>query len=252
MYQWSDSKIAFMKDAYEYVGAHEAIAKMIAPVIDGADRICDAGCGLGYLSLALSKLCREVTAIDLDSAALSVLRENMKEYAVKTELRNAIKIVNEDVHFHKPKMLYDVMVFCFFGSVDEILKIAKRQCKREIVIIKRNHQNHRFKLEEKAIRGFTAQKAVNVLGELGIPFEQKPFSIEFGQPFRHLSEAIKFYETHAFKENTLYKSISSESVKSKLLEISEGDYRYYLPMKREAIMLTIKVDDIPDIKAHSA
>jgi hypothetical protein len=50
----------------------------------------------------------------------------------------------EDVFAHRPVKPYDAMVFCFFGSMDEILSAAKAQCRGRVIAVKRDQTAHRF------------------------------------------------------------------------------------------------------------
>ena len=76
MFQWNEEMVRFMRDASERGDYHQRLVRWMLPDLHPADHICDAGCGLGYLSLALSPYVRRVTAADRSEEALSVLREN--------------------------------------------------------------------------------------------------------------------------------------------------------------------------------
>ena len=76
MVEWTQEAIRFRMDAAERVGFDETIAAQILPHLPPNAHVCDAGCGLGYLSLALSRGCASVTAVDTSAAALAALREN--------------------------------------------------------------------------------------------------------------------------------------------------------------------------------
>ena len=74
MFEWTEERVSFMADACERTDFHEKLAALLAPYLKKTDSICDAGCGLGYLSLALSPLVGHVTAAERDDRALDVLR----------------------------------------------------------------------------------------------------------------------------------------------------------------------------------
>ena len=80
MFLWKPDMIRFMRDASEHTGYHADLAARIVPHLKEGARVCDAGCGLGYLSLALAPLAAQVTAVDRNADALSVLRENCEKY----------------------------------------------------------------------------------------------------------------------------------------------------------------------------
>ena len=83
MFQWNEEMVRFMRDASEYSDYHRRLVQWMLPDLHPGDHICDAGCGLGYLSLALSPYVRRVTAADRSQEALSVLRENCTRRAVQ-------------------------------------------------------------------------------------------------------------------------------------------------------------------------
>ena len=72
---WTEETIRFRRDAAEAVGYDASIAAQLKPWLPEHARLCDAGCGLGYLSLALAGSCAHVTAVDIAPAPLAVLRQ---------------------------------------------------------------------------------------------------------------------------------------------------------------------------------
>ena len=76
MFQWNEEMVRFMRTASEYGDYHRRLVQRMRPALHSADHICDAGCGLGYLSLALAPYVRRVTAADRSEASLDDLRQN--------------------------------------------------------------------------------------------------------------------------------------------------------------------------------
>ena len=74
MFRWEPDMVRFMKDASEYGDYHARLAARIAAHLPAGAHVCDAGCGLGYLSRALAPLCGRVTALDISENALAVAR----------------------------------------------------------------------------------------------------------------------------------------------------------------------------------
>ena len=73
MFQWNEEMVRFMRTASEYGDYHRRLVQRMRPALHSADHICDAGCGLGYLSLALAPYVRRVTAAEY-RAAVSYMR----------------------------------------------------------------------------------------------------------------------------------------------------------------------------------
>lgn len=239
MYLWKSEMVSFMKDASEYNLFHQTYAERIANYIPASAHICDAGCGLGYLSLALSTHYRKVTGIDLAAQPLAVFRELVSE----REIEN-IQILEADIFEHRPETLYDGMVFCFFGGVLEALKIGKQQCSGTLVLINRNWNKHRFSVGESSIVGHTHAGAQLELERLGIPHRLEVFELEMGQPFRSTAAAVDFF--NVYDRTSADKSLTSEAIRRRLIEIDCERFPFYLPMKRQIGMLIIHTDDIPE------
>jgi SAM-dependent methyltransferase len=239
MYLWKPEMVAFMKDASEYNPFHFTYVERIANYIPASAHICDAGCGLGYLSLALSPYYRKVTGIDLAKPPLAVFRDHVS----KREIEN-IQVLEADIFEHQPEIPYDAMVFCFFGSVLEALKIGKRQCSGTIVLIKRNWNKHRFSIEESAIVGHTHAGAQLQLESLGIAHHAEVFELEMGQPFKNLADAVDFF--NVYDRAAADHRLTSEVIQSRLVETDSEQFPLYLPMKRQIGMLIIHTDDIPE------
>lgn len=81
MFLWNEDMIRFLRDASEQSDYHRLLAGYLAERLPENAHVCDAGCGLGYLSLRLAPYCRQVTAADVSADALAVLRENCKKKA---------------------------------------------------------------------------------------------------------------------------------------------------------------------------
>ena len=77
--QWTDESIAFLRDAAAMNRYYETIAERIAPQLQENAHVCDAGCGIGELSLALKPYCHHVTAVDADELAIKTLKAHLIE-----------------------------------------------------------------------------------------------------------------------------------------------------------------------------
>ena len=166
MFVWTPDMIRFMQAANEKSDYHARLAAILTPKLSGCRTLCDAGCGLGALSAALSPYFEQITAADVSDEALGVLRQTIRA----RQLTN-ITPLHCDLLTSEDNTRYDAMVFCFFGSLAEILPVARRQCAKTVIIIKKNYTLHRFSLTEQPIRGETAFAACEALRRMGVPFE---------------------------------------------------------------------------------
>ena len=181
MFKWTQESIAYMDDACRRTDFHRKLTVELQPYLRETDCVCDAGCGLGYLSLSLAPYVGAVTAVERDSQALAVLE---RELALR-HIEN-VHPCCEDVFVHRPEKPYDAMVFCFFGSIEEILAAAARCCRGTVLAVVRNDESHRFSGKHREPGRHSYETACRILTEKGINFTTRTASFAFDQPFRSL------------------------------------------------------------------
>lgn len=238
MFRWQPRMIGFLRDASEQGAYHGALAERLVRHLPRDGHVCDAGCGLGYLSLALARHCRQVSAVDIAPEALAVLRENILRRGVKN-----IRTVEGDIAACPPNEPYAAMVFCFFGRTAEALALAHAQCRGKVLLVKRNWAAHRFTLAETPVRGFTLARTRLELRDMGIPHQLEEFSLEMGQPFRSLEDAAAFFRLYS--RESAPADISAEEVRARLVPGNCGEFPYYLPSTSRLGLITLDVGDIP-------
>lgn len=237
MFRWNAEMVRFMRDASEYSDYHQRLARWMLPDLHPADHICDAGCGLGYLSLALFPHVRRVTAADRSEEALSVLRENCACRGIGN-----IGILPGDIQAAPPAVPYDAMVFCFFGTMEEIAAIARAQCRGTVFVFKKNYTAHRFSVERHSLghEGFRA--GAEWLTARGIPFVSAELALEMGQPLRSMAEARRFFELYSRDAD---KSLITDAfLREKLTPTGQTEYPWYLPHTRSVGCLKFSTEDL--------
>lgn len=239
MQLWYDDMIRFMRDASEYGTYNADLAKIIAPWLSNEMHICDAGCGLGYLSLALSPYVKNVSSVEINPNALAVLKDNCRSLGI-----NNITPLCGSIQEIYPETKYDAMVFCFFGGIDEILEITKEQCCGDIFIITRTYTTHRFSVGKHPTNGYGWAGARETLSINAIPFEEMTFELEFGQPFRSMADAKRFFEIYSKDEDKSF--ITDEFLLNKVKSINHQIFSLYMPHLRNLGILRFKAADIPD------
>ena len=239
MQLWYEDMVRFMRDASEYGTYNQELARKLAPELSRDMHICDAGCGLGYLSLALSPYAYQVTSVEKNPDALAVLKENCRIREI-TNIVPRCGTIQEVI----PERKYDAMVFCFFGGIHEILSAAKQQCSGRVCIITRNYTSHRFSVGNHPTGSYGYRLTNDVLTQLGIPFEEETFRLEFGQPFRNLVDARRFYEIYSHDEDK--SAITDEFLRGKVVQTGREDFPLYMPHQRNLAIVKFHVSDIPD------
>ncbi len=237
---WETDMISFMRHASEYADYNQQLAEKMLPWLSSDAHICDAGSGLGYLSLALAPHVRQVTAVERNPDAAAVLTENCRTLGVSNVLSRCGSIA--EVLPEKP---YDAMVFCFFGRRREILKLAKRQCRGDVFVFTRNYDIHRFSAgaHRSGFEGYP--EFADELTELGIPAHKETFALEFGQPFRSLQEAHRFFLLYSKDQNK--DVLTNAFIRGQLKETGREDFPFYMPHQKHMGFLHFSAKDIPAI-----
>ncbi|GAU78892.1 bifunctional 2-polyprenyl-6-hydroxyphenol methylase/3-demethylubiquinol 3-O-methyltransferase UbiG [Fusibacter sp. 3D3] len=238
MFLWKPKMIDYMKDAYEFHSAHHRLAENVEAYLPKLAHVCDAGCGLGYFSLALANRCEYVTAVDIAHSPLEILRENVNQLGYQN-----IEIIEGDILQKPPVKPYDAMVFSFFGTVNETLKIAKEQCNGTVLMLKKNSAFHRVSLTKQVVGRHTYKSTREQLEQYGMPFRYESFSIEMGQPFKSIETAVDFFKLYCRDGHP--EAIGIADVADKLIRSTSDVFPYYLPMAREVGLVVLNTEDIP-------
>ena len=226
IFSWTPEQIRFFLDASAKSDYDRLLAARIREAAPEAETICDAGCGLGGLSLALSARFSSVTAIDCSENAIGCLREQIAGKGVDN-----VAAIQADLMTYTPPTPFDAMVFCYFGQTEEILQIASRCCRGTVLLVKRNYDRHRFALQTEKHTRDTADSAAVVLRERGIRFRREDLETEFGQPFRSLSDAVRFFRLYDGG------AVTEAAVREKLLATGDKEFPFYFPQKKRVSLL---------------
>ena len=232
---WTEESIAFLRDAANMSDYYRVIAEHIAPQLPENAHVCDAGCGIGLLSLALLPHCAAVTAVDADALAVRTMRESLPA--------RGIRVLCGDVERLVPEEPYDAMVFCLFGKMPEILPMAKRCCTGRVVVIKKAFTHHRFSMSRVPLRDEVTDRAADFLRERGVRFSLETREFEMGQPLRSLRDAVRFFEIYS---KDAPGTLTREAVRARLTETGDAQFPYYLPQKKALGRFTIDTKDIPE------
>ena len=230
---WNEETVRYLRDASEWGDYYARLASWIRPHLHRTDHLCDAGCGLGYLSLELSNYVNLIDAIDESEFPLKVLREKAKK-------RGNIQIINDNIFSFTDDTIYDAMVFSFFGKMEDIAKIAKTRCRGTVFVLKRNYVNHRFSVGTCAAGSDSFANAVNWLRENDVPFVSDTLSLEMGQPLHSPADARRFFSIYDQSDG----EITDSFLRSRLIETGRSDFPLYLPQERQVGCLRFQTADL--------
>ena len=234
---WTPDMIRFMQDAAAVNGCYPALARAVHEILPGGGRLCDAGCGIGSLSLALAPYFSHVVAADASPEAIQALRRSGPPDQVEPRLCDVLSDV--------PKQPYDAMVFCFFGTLEEVLRTARRQCSGTVVLIRRTRDTHRFSHSAaRRSRRQNLEQLCRALEERGIPFHSREVEVDMGQPFRTLEDAVLFFRTHSRDDDPA--ALTPEAVQQRLERRDDPVFPWYFPVHERIGLLWLQACDIPD------
>ncbi len=239
MFTWDTEKIRFLRDASERTPFNDVLAARAAVQFSSDAHVLDAGCGLGYLSLALAKYCARVTAADTSREALSVLRENLHN----SDVRN-VAILEADVFSLSDSTQFDGIAFCFFGATEEILRCVRSHCRGKGILFKKNWETHRFTAKETPLTQFTFRQTCDELMALDVPFLSESFTLEMGQPFRSLADAMRFFQLYTRESDG--DDLPEAELRLRLTKTDSMEFPFYLSSAHPVGMITVEAGDIPD------
>ena len=230
MQRWGADAIRFMTDASEYGEYYSQLTAELLPYLHRDGHVCDAGCGLGYLAQEMSKYCAQVTAIDRSEAATQAL--------LNRRLPQNMRVLCEDIFtIHEQ---FDAMVFCYFGRTDEILSLAKKLCKGNVLIVKRDCAEHKFSIGKVEHRRHTVEDTIQALEDLNVPYVQKQISLEMGQPFRNIDDAMTFFRLY----NKSDREVELQEVENRLTRTDDPKFPLYLPSQRKMELIVFSASDL--------
>ncbi len=236
---WNADKIRFMRDACKTAPYHRELADWIAPQLAPGSRICDAGCGVGALALELAVRGFAVTAADADRLALDALAQDVRARG----MGGGVRIRCGDIRAMQPETPYDAMVFSLFGQGEEILRIAKSQCRGPVFIVLRSDSVHRFSVNAHPVAhgGYAAMRAL--LDTRGIAYTAQERSIDFSQPLRDFEDARRFFACYSRDPEAL---ITDAFLHSRVSQSGRDDFQLMVRQSRSVGLIRLNAADIPE------
>lgn len=237
MYRWTPEMIRFLEDAARKTEYYRTLAARLTALLPHNGSICDVGCGLGHLAELLTSSFAAVTAVDCSSLAIDAFSRRLGDNVQKN-----LNILCADAFALPVELTFDAMVFCYFGSLPEILRVARQNCTGSVIIIRRNYTQHRFDLGRHPRLRATAADTVQTLLEMGVECHTEALKLEFGQPLRSKEDALQFFRLYL---RNPAQTVDWETVAPKLVETGDAEFPYYFPQSKDVSILQFDAAQIP-------
>ncbi len=226
MYMWTDDTLQWMMAATRHTPLYSGIASLFEDIILPESIVCDAGCGTGGLSFALAPKVRQVVAVDSDERAIKLLRKETRAKRIGN-----LTPICADIFTDKVAEYFDIMVFCRFGKLEEILPTAYRYDSKKIVIIKQRNKRHRFDFQQVENERCSCDMLLQQLAEARIPYELRSGTFESGQPFTSLDDARAFFKAYA--NNGGLMEFTDAQLLERVITMENPVFPYHLPAQAE-------------------
>lgn len=215
---WDAQTLEWYRRAAAYGSYHARLAELIEPWIPHGATVCDLGCGLGCLSLALLEQIPAVTALDRDPRALSMLREAGRG-------RAGLTIEEADAMALPPERQWDCLILSFFGRivVEDNLSYFMSHCKRLISVVNAGPKSSFSATGSSARRKEYTPQVAAYLDEEGWSYHLEEHALEFGQPLTDLEDARAFVKRYSPPGTPL----DDHAIQSQLTPLESGGW--YLP-----------------------
>ena len=235
-FEWSADKIRWYCDAsvYHRNDRTQKIAAALLGELPEKPRVCDVGCGVGFLSLELAKGAREVLSLELNENALAVLQREIQNRGV-TNITPLRADFDEQSPVGEP---FDGMVLCMFGGMFEYVALAEHwlSAQGKTFFITGTSKRRCFSANGVASSNDSLEDMRRYLADNGYSWSESLIPTSFGQPLASLEEARRFMR--AYDKLSTDEEIAID-LKKRLIETGESEFPLYLPADKEYIMFTI-------------
>ncbi len=223
MFIWSEESIKWYYRAAAASTFFSDIAEEMKQYTNRDESVCDLGCGLGNLSIEMAKHAKKITAVDIESKALDVLKNDM----VRKRIEN-IDILHSDWKVLSGQT-WDTVAACNFGNVPEEIPFFMDLCtKRCILILRVNNSSNIRRLSISSVRHYLEEKGYCYT------FHQR--QMEFGQHFISEEEAERFFTHYGQMPETG----KNKYLKENLIPTDTKEYPFYHPCQSTTSIFVIQ------------
>lgn len=231
---WTEESIAFLRDAAAINRYYETIAERIAPQLPENAHICDAG-----LRHRRAEPCSEAVLPSCHGGGRGCAGHQNAESPPDRGRHRALRRYGDACAREALRRDGVLSLWPHAGRAAH----CKKQCRGRIFLVKRDYSHHRFSAGKVSLGEYTAGSTENVLREKGIPYTVERFTAEFGQPFRSLEAAERFFALYNRSKSEV---LSKDEIRARLTAGPSEKFPYYLPHEKALCLFTVETADIPE------
>lgn len=222
MFVWTKEAVNWFDRAAKETNYYKSIAKTMSLYLPKDSKVCDLGCGLGYLSQELAKFSSYVWAIDKDKTLIDKING--------LGISNVKALCEDGFSCLFPEKL-DGVVLVSFGNTDQIIQLWKRGIGKVFFVVKHSPQEVSNKTKSDEYKTQTFETA---LEKEGIFYKKEKIEESFNQPFASTKEAISY-----FNHYNLSKRITREEFLKNLVH-RQGLWPYCHKKNKNMVMFIIQ------------
>lgn len=227
-FTWTQERIRWYLDASERTDFHARLAGYIRPYIRPDDHLCDLGCGLGRVSLALAKDVAKVTCVDTDPQVLTVVERD----AARLGIDNLVTCACGAAELQAP---FDVGLMVYFGAPFSLMEACLTKTRRTLIRVMDQPGRDR-PLGNRSRE--TPEAVCRALGEQGYAVERLQAALAFHQPLRSPAEGAAFLVCS-------YPQATPQDIQAvlakELEETGDEEFPYRLPKVRRLEILVVSL-----------
>lgn len=224
---WEEKSARWFEQASEYTRYHEQLAALLLPYIKDTKTLCDLGCGIGLIDMALGMKVAQITGVDANAYALSYMEKLIHGRNIKN-----ITMVNEDAR--QLKGLWDTVLMVFFGNLDQDLEHYLNLADKQLIAIV--HGNPEPGKKETA-KCNTVDYTQKLLAQKGIEYELLQSELEYGQPFVDIEQGIDYIRAY---RKYVPQGEEENYFKEKTILTGREDFPYYMPHTKKFGIFVIR------------
>ena len=221
---WTKQRIDWYLDASRYGDFHQRLADTIRPYLLPQDRLCDMGCGLGGLDLALTPMVNHITCVDTDEAVLANLRQN----AAEAGIANLTTICGDARDIRE---VFDVVFMVFFGPPPQMMLDCLKLASRSLIrVANAKPEGAALQPNGHSKKRETVPDIAALLDRTGHTYRLLRSTFEFGQPLRSEADAAAFIRCNS---PTIADGELQAFLADNLVSTGRCDFPFYLPGRKE-------------------